>query len=666
MFAEAGHFALILATAVAVVQATAPLYGAHKNDARLMAVCRPAAVAQFLLVGFSFGCLTHAYVTSDFSLVNVASNSHSMKPTIYKISGVWANHEGSMMLWVLILTIFGCSVAFFGSQLPPALRARALAVQSMIAVGFYSFILLTSNPFERIFPAPNDGRGLNPLLQDPGLALHPPMLYLGYVGMSMAFSFAVAALIEGRVDAAWARWVRPWTLAAWGFLTVGIALGSWWAYYELGWGGWWFWDPVENASFMPWLAGTALLHSSIVVEKRDALKGWTVFLAILAFGFSLLGTFLVRSGVLTSVHAFATDPQRGVFILGLLVATIGCALALFAVRGPSLRGGGLFQPISREGALLLNNLLTTVAAAAILLGTLYPVIIDAVSRGQDKISVGPPFFNAVFIPLMAPMVFAMAIGPFLAWKRGDLAAAMKRLWAAGASAVAAAAAVWAIMSDVSILGLLGMCMATWLLVGTVAELAQRIGLGRGSIGDSLRRLVALPRSGWGMTLAHAGMAVAIAGMTGAGVWKMESIQVQKPGDIVTMAGYDYRFDGATDARGPNYVARRGVFTILRNGEARHTLVAEKRRYIVERRETTEAAIEITPLGDIYAVIGDPAADGGYVTRLYFNPLVVWMWIGCAIMVLGACVSLTDRRYRIGAPRRAKTVGKVSARAAPAE
>ncbi|HRK95884.1 MAG TPA: heme lyase CcmF/NrfE family subunit, partial [Rhodospirillales bacterium] len=421
MIVELGHFALILALAVAVVQGVVPLVGAWRNDQALMDVARTAALAQFGLVALAFAALMHAHATSDFSVVNVFENSHSSKPLLYKLSGTWGNHEGSMLLWVLILTIFGAAVGAFGANLPAGLRARALAVQSWIAVGFYLFIVLTSNPFERLIPAPIDGRGLNPLLQDPGLAFHPPFLYLGYVGFSMAFSFAIAALIEGRVDAAWARWVRPWTLAAWMFLTIGITLGSWWAYYELGWGGWWFWDPVENASLMPWLAGTALLHSATVVEKRDALKGWTVFLAIVTFGLSLLGTFLVRSGVLTSVHAFAVDPARGVFILGLLVIIIGGSLALFAWRGPALRGGGLFQPISREGALLLNNLLLGTATASVLLGTLYPLMLEAVGGG--KVSVGPPFFNAVFIPLMVPLVAAMAVGPLLAWKRADLGAA---------------------------------------------------------------------------------------------------------------------------------------------------------------------------------------------------------------------------------------------------
>ncbi len=650
MTAEIGHFALILALLMATVQATLPLIGAHKGYESWMATARPAAVTQFGLVAISFGCLTQLYLTSDFSVLNVVQNSHTAKPLIYKIAGVWANHEGSLLLWVLILSLFGSAVAVFGSNLPPKLRARVLSVQAMIAVGFYLFMLLTSNPFERIFPAPINGQDLNPLLQDPGLAIHPPMLYLGYVGFSMAFSFAIAALIEGRVDAAWARWVRPWTLAAWCFLTGGITLGSWWAYYELGWGGWWFWDPVENASFMPWLAGTALLHSSTVVEKRDTLKGWTILLAIVAFSLSLLGTFLVRSGVLTSVHAFATDPARGVFILALLIIVIGGSLALFAWRAPALVSTGVFQPLSREGALLLNNLIMATATAAVLLGTLYPLLLDAVGGG--KVSVGAPFFNAVFLPLMAPMAAAMAVGPLLSWKRSDLAAAMMRMKAAFAAALVAVAAAWAAGGGGSVLGLVGCGLAAWLFVGTFVDLGERIRLFGGPIRASLRRLGRLPRASWGMTCAHLGLAIAIAGMTGAGVWKVESIQVMKPGETVTVAGFAYTFEGARQVRGVNYIATRGAFSVHRDGEKVATLYPEKRNYPVEGMPTTEAAIHTTFLGDLYAVIGDAeGGDGGFVTRLYFNPLVGWMWAGGLIMVLGGALSLSDRRHRIGAPAR---------------
>jgi len=635
MTAELGHFAVILALFVAAVQATLPLIGAQRGDDQWMAVARPAALLQFLLVAVAFGCLTNLYVTSDFSVVNVAANSHTDKPLLYKISGVWGNHEGSMLLWVLILALFGSAVAAFGANLPPALRARVLAIQALIAVGFYLFILLTSNPFERLIPAPANGRDLNPLLQDPGLAFHPPMLYLGYVGFSMAFSFAIAALIEGRVDAAWARWVRPWTLAAWCFLTAGIGLGSWWAYYELGWGGWWYWDPVENASFMPWLAGTALLHSATVVEKRDTLKGWTVLLAIITFSMSLLGTFLVRSGVLTSVHAFATDPARGVFILVLLIIVIGGSLALYAWRGPQLVSAGLFQPISREGGLLFNNLVMATATAAVLLGTLYPLLLDAVGGG--KVSVGPPFFNAVFIPLMLPMLAVMAVGPLLHWKRGDWRAAVQRLWPAMVAALAAAAGAWALVTDGPFLGPVGLALAAWLGVGTLVELAERLRLGRENLGRSLARLARQPRAAWGMTLAHLGLAVTIAGMTGAGAWVEESIQVMAPGDTVRLAGYEFRF------------------TVSRDGRAVVVLNPEKRVYNVSGQPTTEAGIETRLTGDLYAVVGDrgTTADGrpGFVTRLYFNPLVAWMWGGLMIMVAGGALSLTDRRHRVGAPAR---------------
>ena len=654
MTVEAGHFALVLALFVAIAQGTVPLIGAARGQGQWMALARPAAVISFVLVAFAFATLTVAYVTSDFSVVNVVRNSHSAKPMIYKISGTWANHEGSMLLWVLILTLFGASVAVFGRNLPMSLRARALGVQGLIAMGFLMFILLTSNPFERMIPAAADGRGLNPLLQDPGLAFHPPMLYLGYVGFSVAFSFAVAALLEGRVDPAWARWVRPWTLAAWSFLTAGIGLGSWWAYYELGWGGWGFWDPVENASFMPWLAGTALLHSSAVVEKRDSLKGWTIFLAIVTFALSLLGTFLVRSGVLTSVHTFAADPARGVFILGLLVLIIGGSLVLFGMRGPSLKGGGLFQPVSREGALLVNNLLMTTAAAAVLLGTLYPLFLDAIGGG--KVSVGPPFFNAVFVPLMVPMLAVMAIGPFIHWKRGDLMRALTQLKAA--LAFAAVVTILAAFGKGTITAALGLGLAAWLFAGTLTELAGRIGLFAVPLAQSLRRLRRMPRSAWGMTVAHGGLAIAVAGMVGATAWKVESIQVMGTGDTVTVAGYDYTFAGTREIRGPNYIATVGDFTVSRGGDFVAELHPENRIYMVQGRPTTEAAIYPTLLGDLYVVIGDPDGDG-YVTRIYFNPLIGWIWAGLLIMVAGGMVSLTDRRHRVGAPRLSSARAKPS-------
>ena len=657
MIVEIGHFALILALCVAVTQAAVPMIGAHQNNRGWMAVAGPTAVAQLGLLLISFFALMYAYVTSDFSVKNVAENSNSLKPMIYKISGVWGNHEGSMLLWVLILALFGAIVAGFGRNLPPGLKARTLAVQALVSVGFLLFIILTSNPFERLVPAPIDGRGLNPLLQDPGLALHPPILYAGYVGFSISFSFAVAALIEGKVDAAWARWVRPWTLLAWLFLTAGIALGSWWAYYELGWGGWWYWDPVENASFMPWLVGTALLHSAIVVEKRDALKSWTILLAILTFSLSLIGTFLVRSGVLTSVHAFATDPERGVFILLLLVIAIGGSLALYAWRAPQLQSGGLFQPISREGGLVLNNLLLTTSAATVFLGTLYPLFLEAFGGG--KVSVGPPFFNATFIPLMVPLVIALGVGPLLPWKRADLGGVLARLKLAFAAALILTLITAYLTWGKSVFGAMGIGIAVWLGASVLVEFGERIGFGRVSLSDSVKRAIGLPRAAWGRTLAHFGLAVTVAGVTGAGLWQVESIQIMRPGDKVDVSGYEFTFEGAENVRGPNYGAERGTFTVRDDGQVVAKLSGERRRYFVSGDETTEAGIHTTAMYDLYAVLGEPNGKGGWTTRLYYKPLVPWLWLGSIIMVLGGIVSLTDRRLRIGAPSRR------SSRAAPA-
>jgi cytochrome c-type biogenesis protein CcmF len=604
----------------------------------------------------------YAYVTSDFSVKNVADNSNSLKPLIYKVSGVWGNHEGSMLLWVLILALFGAIVAGFGRNLPPGLKARTLAVQAMISIGFLAFIILTSNPFERLDPAPLDGQGLNPLLQDPGLALHPPILYVGYVGFSIAFSFAVAALIEGKVDAAWARWVRPWTLLAWLFLTAGIALGSWWAYYELGWGGWWYWDPVENASFMPWLVGTALLHSAIVVEKRDALKSWTILLAIITFSLSLIGTFLVRSGVLTSVHSFASDPDRGVFILGILVIATGGSLALYAWRAPQLQSRGLFQPISREGGLVLNNLLLTTAAATVFLGTLYPLFLDAF--GGEKVSVGPPFFNATFVPLMIPLVIAVGIGPLLPWKRADLGGVMARLKMAFVVATLVALGTAYLTWGKTVFGPLGIGIAGWLCASVLLEMGERIGLGRIAFGDSLKRAAGLPRAAWGMTVAHFGLAITVAGVTGAALWQVESIQIMKPGETVNVSGYEFTLDDARQIRGPNYAAERGFFTVKTGGEELIKLEPERRRYLVSGQETTEAAIFTTAMYDLYVVLGEANGEGGWTIRLYYKPLVPWLWIGSLIMVLGGVVSLTDRRLRVGAPSRRRK--DAAASAAPAE
>ncbi len=666
MIPEIGHYALVLSLVVALVQSVIPMIGANRGDAAWMELARPAAVAQFLLVAIAFSALTHAYVVSDFSVLNVVENSHSAKPLIYKISGVWGNHEGSMLLWVLILAVFGAAVAAFGDSLPPSLLARTLAVQAMIAAGFLLFVLGTSNPFMRVDPPPLDGADLNPLLQDPGLAFHPPFLYLGYVGFSIAFSFAVAALIEGRIDPAWARWVRPWTLAAWSALTVGIALGSWWAYYTLGWGGWWFWDPVENASLLPWLAGTALLHSAIVVEKRDALKAWTVLLAIVAFSLSLIGTFLVRSGVLTSVHAFAVDPARGVFILVLLTIAIGGSLALYAWRAPVLKAGGLFQPISREGALILNNLLLSTATATVLVGTLYPIFLDALDAG--KVSVGPPFFNATFIPLMLPLVVAMGIGPMLAWKRGDLLGALGRLKLAALVTAAVGLATYYFRSGGPVMAVVGMAVAAWAIAAAIDELAGRIGLGRLPPGESLRRAARLPGAAWGTALAHAGVGIAIAGMTGSGAWMTERIQYLAPGEQIGIAGTQVRFDEVIRVDGANYVADRGVFSVLSDdGRVVGQLFPERRRFLVSQRVITHSAIRTTGLADLYIALGDPAGEDrpdAWTVRVYHHPLVPWIWIGCVVMALGGVVSLSDRRFRVGAPARRRAVAPGIAGAEP--
>jgi cytochrome c-type biogenesis protein CcmF len=626
-----------------------PLIGAARGDAGWIAFARPAALVQFALLALAFGVLVHAYVISDFSLANVVENSHTDKPLIYKITGVWGNHEGSLLLWVLILSLFGSAVALFGGNLPEAFRARVLSVQAMIAVGFLCFLLFTSNPFARVFPVPANGNGLNPLLQDPGLAFHPPFLYLGYVGFSIAFSFAVAALIEGRVEPSWARWVRPWTLTAWSFLTIGIAMGSWWSYYELGWGGFWFWDPVENASLMPWLAGTALLHSAIVVEKRDTLKNWTVLLAILTFSLSLLGTFLVRSGVLTSVHAFATDPARGIFILAFLGIAVAGSLTLYALRAPALQGGGLFAPVSREGALVLNNLLLATACATVLVGTLYPMLLDAVSG--EKISVGPPYFNLTFGPLMVPVLAALAVGPMLPWKRGDLTGALQRLKFATLLSVAAILITLTLEYRGPWLAIPAVGLAIWPIAASLEELAGRAKLFRVPLRDSLHRLVHLPRSAWGMTFAHAGMGVVLLGIVGATAWQSETTQVMRAGDEVTLDGYDITFHGARALEGPNYAAVQGRFTVSRGGERIATLLPQTRSYSHPRMTTTEAAIRPRPGGDLYAVIGDPRGDGAWATRLYHKPLVHWIWGGALLMALGGALSLSDRRHRLGVPAR---------------
>jgi cytochrome c-type biogenesis protein CcmF len=637
---ELGHFALILALAVALVQGTLPLVGASRGDLRLMALGRTAALTQCFLVLIAFGALTQAYVTSDFSVLNVVDNSHSAKPLLYKISGVWGNHEGSMLLWALILAVFGAAVAIFGANLPDTLRSRVLAIQALIGVGFLAFLLFTSNPFERVFPAPPDGNGLNPLLQDPGLAFHPPLLYLGYVGYSVTYAFAVAALLEGRVDAAWARWVRPWALAAWCFLTLGIALGSWWAYYILGWGGFWFWDPVENASLMPWLAGTALLHSAIVVEKRDALKSWTVLLALLAFSLSLLGTFLVRSGVLTSVHAFAQDPARGMFILAFLLFVTGGGLALYAWRAPQLQGGGLFQPVSREGALILNNLLLCTLAATVLLGTLYPLFLDLLTG--NKVSVGPPFFNATFVPLCAPLFAALCVGPFLGWKRAELGPALMRLRIALVVSLAAIVVAMTMIDSRSTLAALAFGFGVWLIVGSLASLSDRVRSGT---------LRTIPRSTLGMVISHASLSVVVLGSVATSSWNTELMQTMKPGDKVAFAGYSVLLDRIEQVQGPNYVAERATLNVSVGGKPYTVLQPERRLFTVQRRQIAETAIQTNGLRDFYATLGEGDAKQGWVIRLYLNPLAPWIWLGAALCAFGGFVSLSDRRLRIGAPSR---------------
>ena len=651
MIIEFGHFALILALVVAVFQMVVPAYGARIGDARLMASGDTAALVQFGLIGIAFASLMHAYIVSDFSVLNVAQNSHSTKPLIYKISGVWGNHEGSMLLWVLILALFGAAVAAFGTNLPVTLKARVLSVQASIAVAFCSFIVLTSNPFIRLATAPADGRGLNPILQDPALAFHPPFLYTGYVGFSMAFSFAIAALIEGRTNAAWARWVRPWTLAAWMCLTIGIAMGSWWAYYELGWGGWWFWDPVENASFMPWLAGTALLHSALVMEKRDSLKVWTVLLAILTFSLSLMGTFLVRSGVLSSVHAFAVDPERGIFVLSIMVFFTGGGLALFAVRARDLRQGGVFSPVSREGGLVLNNIFLTTACAVVLIGTLYPLALESITG--DKISVGAPYFNMTFLPLMAPLLLALPFGPFLAWKRGDLATAAQLLKVAAVLALATLIIAFGFGQPGAWLAPFGLAIGVWVMAGALSELAARIKLGKVSREETWRRFVHQPRSITGTTLAHFGVGMLTIGVVSTSAYQVEKILVMKPGETVEIAGYALTFKGIVAGKGPNYVEQSGEFEVTRGGSPVTTLLPSKRLYDQPPQPTTEAGIHASWRGDLYTVLGDKQADDGFSVRLYFHPFVRFIWLGAVLMFLGGAVSLSDRRLRVGAPSGAR-------------
>ncbi|MGB3445809.1 MAG: heme lyase CcmF/NrfE family subunit [Xanthobacteraceae bacterium] len=651
MIAEAGHYALVLALALALIQSTVPMIGARLRDPVLMNVARSTALAQLLFVGLSFVALIALNVMSDFSVVNVYENSHSLKPLIYKITGVWGNHEGSMLLWVSILALFGGLVAAFGSNLPLSLRANALGVQGWISTAFYLFILLTSNPFLRLANPPLEGRDLNPVLQDPGLALHPPMLYLGYVGFSISFSFAIAALIEGRIDAAWARWVRPWTLMAWMFLTLGIAMGSYWAYYELGWGGWWFWDPVENASLMPWLAGTALLHSAVVMEKRNALKVWTVLLAILTFSLSLLGTFLVRSGVLTSVHAFATDPTRGVFILLILCVFIGGSLSLYAWRASSLKQGGLFAPISREGALVLNNLLLTTACATVFIGTLYPLGLEVLTG--ERISVGAPFFNLTFAPLFVPLLLALPFGPLLAWKRGDIVGAAQRLYAAGIVALVSIAVLWAWVRGGSAFAPLAIGLAIFVILGALTDIAERSMLFRMPLSIAVRRARGLPRASWGTMFAHVGVGVALIGIVCETTWNTELISTLKPGDVAKVAGYELKLDDISQRQGPNFGEMLAHFTVSEGGKVIGTMAPSKRSFTTRAMSTTEAALMSRGVSQLYISLGDTTASGAIAVRIYHKPMVLLIWFGPLLMAFGGLLSLSDRRLRVGAPKPAK-------------
>ena len=652
MIVEAGHYALALALALSIVQAIVPLWGALARDRALMAVAAPAAHAQFAFTALSFAALTYAYVVSDFSLLNVIENSHSQKPLIYKISGVWGNHEGSMLLWVLTLALFGSLVAWRSRRMPQDLAATVLAVQAWVSAAFFLFILFTSNPFARVALAPMEGRDLNPILQDPGLAIHPPLLYLGYVGFSITFSFAAAALINGRIDAQWARWVRPWTLVAWMFLTLGIAMGSYWAYYTLGWGGFWFWDPVENASLMPWLAGTALLHSALVMEKRDALKVWTVFLAILAFSLSLLGTFLVRSGVLTSVHSFASDPDRGVFILAILVFFIGGSLALFALRAQSLKQGGVFAPVSREGALVLNNLLLTTSCATVLVGTLYPLALEALTG--DKITVGPPFFNFTVGVVFLPLFLAMPAGQMLAWKRGDLLGAAQRLvFALGIGVLAGlffAAAHGEPALSAACAGL-----AVFAIVGSFVDLFARATGGGFAPGLILRRAIGLPLSAWGTALAHAGMGVSLLGIAATG-WGVERIVSMRSGDTADLGAFTVTMESLYERRQNNYLETEAIMTIRSGGTVVGVMTPSRKFYGARKMTTTEAGLMTVSLGQIHIVLPEQNPNGSIDVRMYWKPYVTFIWLGALLMFIGGGLSLADRRLRIGVARRAQARG----------
>ncbi len=654
MIPEIGNFSLIIALFLSLIQGALPIIGASRNDSVLMGTARTLAVGQFLIVLVAFCCLLQAFVANDFSVMYVAQNSNSQLPIQYRISAIWGGHEGSLLLWTFILTMWTVAVAAFSRHLPQEMVARVIGVKGLVSTGFLLFMLLTSNPFDRLFPAAMDGRDLNPLLQDPGLVIHPPMLYMGYVGFSVAFAFALSALLGGKLDSTWARWSRPWTTVAWVFMTLGIALGSWWAYYELGWGGWWFWDPVENASFMPWLVGTALMHSLAVTEKRGAFKSWTVLLAIAAFSLSLLGTFLVRSGVLSSVHAFATDPKRGVFILSFLVVVIGSSLLLFAWRAPKIGLGGKFDLISREAMLLSNNVLLSVASASVLLGTLYPLFMDAL--GMGKLSVGPPYFHTVFVPLMIPMIMMMGLGPVARWKQASLPDIWQRVrWALAASAVIALL-LPLVMGKWTPLTALGVLLAAWVIITSLLDLRKRIA----GDGDLWRRLRIPSRSYYGMLLAHLGIGIFIVGVTMVKGYETERDVRMDVGDTLEAGGYVFRFDGVSDQFGPNYMAAQGRVTVRKNDKVITVLKPEKRRYNTSGMPMTEAAIRTGILRDLYVSLGEPIPDSNaWAVRVYIKPFVDWIWFGCFMMALGGVIAISDRRYRIKA-RKTSTASAGSA------
>ena len=660
MIAELGHFALILAFVMSLMLAVLPFYAVTRNHAGLMHVVMPVTLVMAAGVLVAFAALVWAFVTSDFSVALVASHSHSAKPMIYKISGTWGNHEGSLLLWIVILVVFAALLALRGQHMPLRLKVMTLGVQGVVSAAFMAFSLFTSNPFERLSPAPLDGNGLNPILQDPGLALHPPTLYVGYVGLSMAFSFAVAGLLDGRIDRVWAVSVRPWITAAWCALTAGIALGSWWAYYELGWGGWWFWDPVENASLMPWLAATALIHSISVVAAREGFKSWTVLLAIVAFSLSLVGTFIVRSGLLTSVHSFASDPARGVFILGILLVAIGVPLALFAWRGPQLAGDSGFDLVSREFGLLVNNFLLTAATIVVLIGTFYPLALEMINGA--RITVGPPYFDATFNPIMGALVVAMVVGPVMAWRRGTLPALKTVLLTAGLAAVVSVFAALMLATDIGVAGIVGLAMTAWLAAGILADVGHRLGLGRRRVAAAAGRAIPLPV--WGMWCAHFGMVVFLLGALGNGLFASESVVRAKPGDIIPLAGKEFVFSGVEQRQGPNYVTLTAVLELRRNGAPIAVMTPENRLYTAERQTTTEAAIRPRISGDDYAVLGDGDAETGYTLRLYRKPLVSWVWAGAAMMAIGGLLAAMGRTGKSRQPAKAHQPPESSESTAP--